>query len=81
MVHRTLAQFYLFTKKDYPRAIELAETAVRLEPTAMNYLVLGRAHQLNGDHSAALSAIERAAELEPENERLQGTYQRIKEEQ
>jgi len=46
-------------------AAGLAKRAVDLEPSAENYLVLGRAYQADAEDRKAISALRRAAELEP----------------
>jgi len=47
------------------RAAQLARRAVELEPSGENYLLLGRAYQAAADDRNAISALRRAAELEP----------------
>ena len=76
--HRTLARFYLEKQINLPRARALAEKAVMLDPTGPNYIVLGWACDSQGDRKGALSATQRAAELEPFNQDYQRTYERFK---
>jgi tetratricopeptide (TPR) repeat protein len=76
--YRELAQLYLRTGKGYPEAIQLAEKAVALEPTALNYFVLSWACDMNGDSKNALKAIERAMQLEPANMKYRNVYEHIK---
>jgi protein O-GlcNAc transferase len=76
--YRELATLYLQMGKMVPQARALAEKAVALEPTAANYSVLSWACDKNGDTANALSAIKRAVELEPNNQRYQRIYQLIR---
>jgi len=76
--YRELAQLYLRAGRGYPEARELAEKAVALEPTALNYFVLCWACDMNGDSENALKAIERAIQLEPANSKYRNVYERIK---
>ena len=66
--YRTLARFYLEERMNLPRARALAEKAVMLDPTGPNYIVLGWACDSQGDKKGALTATQRAAELEPFNQ-------------
>ena len=77
--YRTLARFYLEERMNLPRARVLAEKAVMLDPTGPNYIVLGWACDSQGDRKGALTATQRAAELEPFNKDYQRTYERFKE--
>lgn len=76
--YRELAQLYLKTRKNIPKARMLAEKAVTLEPIAVNYFVLSWACDLNGDSKSGLKAITRAIELEPGNMRYKKIYEHIK---
>ena len=73
-----LAQLYLKTGKGYPEARELAEKAVALEPSALNYFVLSWACDMNGDSENALKAILRSIQLEPANLKYRNVYEHIK---
>ena len=73
-----LAQLYLKTGRGFPEARELAEKAVALEPTALNYFVLCWACDMNGDPENAIKAITRAIQLEPTNLKYRNVYERIK---
>ena len=73
-----LAQLYLKTGRGFPEARELAEKAVALEPTALNYFVLCWACDMNGDTENALKAIIRAIQLEPANLKYRNVYEHIK---
>ena len=63
----TLARLYLETNRKLLEATRLAQVAVGLEPTAGNYVLLSAACEKGGNRAGAVSAIERAIELEPEN--------------
>ena len=76
--YRELAQLYLRAGKGYPEARALAEKAVALEPTALNYFVLCWACDMNGDSKNALEAITKAIQLEPDNLRYKNVYEHIK---
>jgi tetratricopeptide (TPR) repeat protein len=73
-----LAQLYLRTGRGFPEARQLAEKAVALEPSALNYFVLCWACDMNGDAENALKAIVRAIRLEPTNLKYRNVYERIK---
>jgi tetratricopeptide (TPR) repeat protein len=72
--YRALAGVYLKTGRKLHEARSLAETAARLEPSAANFRLLGEACDKNGDRQGALSAIERAIALEPNNEQYRQIY-------
>jgi len=76
--YRELAQLYLRTGKGFPEARELAEKAVAIEPTALNYFVLCWACDMNGDSENAIKAILRAIQLEPANLKYRNVYEHIK---
>jgi tetratricopeptide (TPR) repeat protein len=64
-LYREFARLYRLTGRRPSKAAQLAEQAVALEPSAQNYLSLGRAYQANAEDRKAISALRRAAELEP----------------
>ncbi len=76
--YRELAQLYLRAGRGYPEARALAEKAVALEPTALNYFVLCWACDMNGDSQNAIKAIKRAIQLEPANLKYRNVYEHIK---
>jgi len=76
--YQALAGVYLKTGRKLPEARSLAETAVRLQPTAANYRLLAEACDKNGDGQGALSAMERAIALEPNNDQYRRIYERWK---
>jgi tetratricopeptide (TPR) repeat protein len=76
--YRELAWLYLRAQIRLPEARQLAEKAVALEPAALNYFVLSRACDQNGDPARALSALQKAVELEPANSAYRQTYERLR---
>ncbi|TKJ37857.1 MAG: hypothetical protein CEE38_07265 [Planctomycetes bacterium B3_Pla] len=76
--YRELAWLYLNTKKSHSQARKLAEKAVKLEKTAVNYYLLACACDMNGDRTNALEAAEQAIQLDPGNVEYKQIYQRIK---
>lgn len=75
--YRELAQLYLKTGTKLPEALKLAKTAVELEETAPNYFILSWAYDRNGDVANALSALKRATELDPANQKYRQMYELI----
>lgn len=65
--YRSLAKFYLNTKREAKQAQELAATAVKLEPVADSYFVLGWAQAVNGRRDEAADALQKAVEMDPKN--------------
>jgi superkiller protein 3 len=76
--YRELAQLYLRAGTGYSQARALAEKAVTVEPTALNYFVLSWALDMNGETENALEAIEKAIQLEPTNTKYRNVYEHIK---
>ncbi|MGQ9575287.1 MAG: tetratricopeptide repeat protein [Thermoguttaceae bacterium] len=64
---RALAQLFLDTGRNLPEAKALAAKAVELEPVAGNYYLLSQACLKNGDLPGALTAAQRATQLDPGN--------------
>lgn len=62
-----LARLLMVGNRNVVEARTAAEQAVRLEPSAENYAVLGASRQMNGDLSGAIEALEQAMRLDPEN--------------
>ena len=75
--HAALARLLLQAGRDFPQAMAAARTAVELEPRADHYLLFGAACDANGDRAAALAALKRAAELEPDNPRFRQAYEAL----
>jgi tetratricopeptide (TPR) repeat protein len=76
--YQELARLYLRTNTNLPRARELAQKAVELAPRADSYFVLGWTCDVAGDPAGAMSAIERALQLDPHNRQYAQLYERIK---
>jgi tetratricopeptide (TPR) repeat protein len=74
-----LAQFYLQGNTHPAEAVRLAQRAVELAPAAPHFYVLSRALARAGDRPAALTAVQKACELDPGNsqyEKLRTSLQR-----
>lgn len=71
--YRSLAKFYLNTKREAKQALQLAATAVTLEPVADSYFVLGWSHAVNGRRVEATAALEKAMQMDPNN----STYRQL----
>ena len=78
LAHAELAQLYLRTQTRPAEALTLMQTGVRLTPTANYYYLLTWAYDVNGDLKDALATIEKAIDLEPQNEHYRSTYDRIR---
>jgi Flp pilus assembly protein TadD len=72
------ASLYLGANRKLPKARALAETAVQLQPVAINYVTLCQARDRTGDFAGALSAIERAMALDPDNAKFRRIYEWMK---
>jgi tetratricopeptide (TPR) repeat protein len=75
--YRALAKFYLNTKRQSARARELAMAAVKLEPVADSYFVLGWASASNNKLSEARAALSRAIKLDPDNKTYRQLYELV----
>lgn len=71
--YRELAQLYLRAKIKQVEARDLADKAVKLEPVAPHYFLLGWAYDVTGDRARALETLQRAVALDPQNQ----TYQQV----
>lgn len=69
--HAALAKLYLGTGRRLADAPRLARKALELQPNAPNYALLSQAHAARGDRAEAVSAIERAIELDSANPQYQ----------
>ena len=72
-----LAHLYLKLGQKPREARQLATRAVTLEPNAFNYYVLSWACDRNGDGAGALTAIEKAVQLQPKNPLYRRVYEAI----
>ena len=75
------ARLYVDSRRNLPEAVALAREAVELEARASNYELLSEAHEMNGNRTKALAAIERAMILAPDEPRLRQRHERLKAEQ
>jgi len=71
-----LAELFLQSGRWDDEAVRLAREAVRLNPAARNYVLLGRLCAMSGDFDAARLALDEALEREPDN----GFYRQLREE-
>ncbi|MBW8041690.1 MAG: tetratricopeptide repeat protein [Planctomycetes bacterium] len=74
-----LAQLYLHRNKNLAEARRLAQTAVKLDPSTWNYLVLSEACDKNGDLAGAVSAMEAVVKKEPYNMEYKMMLRRLQE--
>ena len=74
LAHAELAQFYLRYRTNPAQAQSLAGKAVALQPSAAHHYLLARACEANGNHDAAVTAIEQALQMEPDNKRYRAFY-------
>ncbi len=72
------ARLYADAKRDLPEALKLAREAVALKAIAPNYAVLSEACEVNGDRAGALSAIQQAMNLNPDEPRYRQRHERLK---
>ena len=75
--YRELAQLYLRAKTKQVEARDLADQAVKLQPLADHYFLMGWACDVTGDRTRALEALQRAVALDPQNQTYQQVLQRI----
>jgi tetratricopeptide (TPR) repeat protein len=73
-----LAHHYLRSQTHYVEALALMKKAVALTPTANHYFLLTWAYDVNGDQKKALTAIQKALAMEPQNPKYRSTYERIR---
>jgi tetratricopeptide (TPR) repeat protein len=76
--YRSLAKFYLNTKREARQAQKLATTAVELEPVADSYFVLGWSQAVNGRRDEAAVALQKAIDLEPNNPTYRKLHQMVR---
>jgi tetratricopeptide (TPR) repeat protein len=73
-----LARLELKAGSSPARAVEYARTAVEKEPTAHAHFVLAWALEKSGDRIAALTELEKALELDPENPQYRNVYSQLR---
>lgn len=76
-----LAKLYLQTNQKFPQALELAEKAVELEPTAEHYVLLSGCHERMSNWKEAAEAMARAVEEEPQNGRYRQLHELLKQQE
>ncbi len=64
-----------------PESVTLAYSAVRYNPSAPNFALLSAAYLANGEHTAALSAINQALQMAPQSASYRAVLDAIKKEQ
>lgn len=67
----SLTRLYLRSDRELHEAVRLAESAFELRAVAANAFLLSQVRAGVGDHAGAVSAIEEAIRLDPENKRYQ----------
>jgi tetratricopeptide (TPR) repeat protein len=77
-LNREFARLYLGSGFKLDKACQLAEDAVRLDTSAINYYTYGIALRKTGNVPKAVSALEKAAELDPTNRQYIRAYHEIK---
>jgi tetratricopeptide (TPR) repeat protein len=75
--YRELAQLYLRAKTRQIEARDLAAQAVKLEPAANHYFLLGWACDVTGDRARAIEALQKALALDTQNQAYKQVLQRI----
>ena len=65
--YRELIFLNMKTEKNLSQTLSLAQTAVQLKGSADDYYILSQVHRVNGNGQAALSAIQEAIRLDPDN--------------
>ncbi|MCH8193792.1 MAG: hypothetical protein IIA65_07235, partial [Planctomycetes bacterium] len=65
--YRELVNLNLMTGKHLKEALSLAQRAVQLMGSADHYYTLSKVHHFNGNGKMALSAIEKAIRLDPDD--------------
>lgn len=75
------ARLCLRLRKNPSLALTLAQRAVTLDPAASNYMLLSWAHNVTGNRQAALEAIQKAIDLEPDNQNYRGIRNQIRQRQ
>jgi tetratricopeptide (TPR) repeat protein len=76
--YRELAHLHIRSNRRLAEAKELAKKAVELEPTAENFFIFGWACRKTGDKQAALTALQKAVELAPDNREYRQMYDLVR---
>jgi tetratricopeptide (TPR) repeat protein len=72
-----LANLFLEGNRNLSEATKMARTAVQLAPIAMHYALLGRVCEASGDYEGALTALQRATQLDPGARSYREAYERV----
>jgi tetratricopeptide (TPR) repeat protein len=75
--YAALAELHLQSNRNLAEARRLAEAAVRLAPEAKYFAILGQACVMNGDRKGALTAMNKAIELQPDNNQYQRLLEKL----
>ncbi|MBW8002160.1 MAG: tetratricopeptide repeat protein [Planctomycetes bacterium] len=75
---REFSFLYISMDTKLDKAKELVEKAVALEESARNYFILSRAYYASSETAKALSAMEKAVEMDPNNISFRRVYERMK---
>ena len=78
-VHAALAEMYLNILPNPAKALEHAQRAVELAPSADNFVLLSSAYEATGDQQAAIEAMGKAVDQEPGNLQYKQVYELMKE--
>ena len=74
-----IAQLYLNTPAELQKALTAAQTAVELEASAANYVLLSAVRERMGDIEDAVEAMQQAVDLERNNLQYRQMYELLKE--
>ncbi len=71
VARRALAMFFLEVRSQPERAVEHAQAAIDLSPTASSFAMLASMHEAAGNLQQAIESLKKAVELEPRNSSYQ----------
>ncbi len=73
----SLAVFYMVDEPDRPRAVKMAQEAVRLAPTPAHMAVLAEALWRHGDQAQAQALLQQAQQKAPFDRKLEALHQKM----
>jgi tetratricopeptide (TPR) repeat protein len=76
--YAALADFLMSRTQNFEEAVKAARTAVELAPTSSNHVLLGAAHEKNGEIPEAVDMMAKAVELAPRDLRVLQMYELLK---
>lgn len=76
-----LANLFLLEGRNLQEAVELAQTAVRMDPGPPNHVLLSTAYERNGDLPKAVEAMAEALKLAPANPQYREMYESLAQKQ